>query len=87
MEDEIYECSEGMAVPLPAFMKKPEVIKMHLEILFKSVPFLTLQKIEAMKDKYKKQKEQKRKEEEERLQMQQQMKKSRARNTATLTMK
>ena len=48
-------------------MKKPEVIKMHLDILFKSVNFLCKNKVEAMIDNYKQAKEQKRKEEEERI--------------------
>lgn len=65
---------------LPAFMKKPEVIKMHLDILYKSIGFLSEEKIAAKIDQYKQAKEQKRKEEEERLQMQIQIKKQRGRS-------
>ena len=35
---------------LPAFMKKPEVIKMHLDILYKSIGFLSEEKIAAKID-------------------------------------
>ena len=61
-------------------MKKPDVIKMHLDILYKSIGFLSKETIDSMIEKYKQAKEQKRKEEEERMQMQIQMKKSRGRN-------
>jgi len=62
-------------------MKKPEVIKMHLDILYKSIGFLSEDKIAAKIELYKQAKEQKRKEEEERLQMQIQMKKQRGRSS------
>lgn len=42
---------------LPAFMKKPEVIKMHLDILYKSVLFLSEEKINAKIELYKEAKE------------------------------
>jgi hypothetical protein len=63
------------------FMKKPEVIKMHLDILYKSIPFMRKDKIEVMLGEYKKQKAQKQREEEERLQYQNQLRKLRGRST------
>ena len=36
------------------FMKKPDVIKMHLDILYKSIPFMKKDKIEVMLNDYKK---------------------------------
>lgn len=42
---------------LPAFMKKPEVIKMHLDILYKSVLFLSEENINAKIELYKEAKE------------------------------
>ena len=36
------------------FMNKPEIIKMHLDILFKSINFLKKDKIEVMLNEYKK---------------------------------
>ena len=80
--NEDLDISDNLNSSLPAFMKKPEVIKMHLDILYKSISFLSQPKIEAMIEKYKQAKEQKRKEEEERIQMQIQMKKSRGRSNA-----
>jgi hypothetical protein len=50
-------------------MKKPEVIKMHLDILYKSITFLSEEKIIAKIELYRQAKEQKKREEEERLQM------------------
>lgn len=41
------------------FMRKPEVIKMHLDILFKNIHFLKKEKIEIMLNEYKSQKLQK----------------------------
>lgn len=37
-------------------MKKPEVIKMHLDILYKSITFMKKDKIEVMLNDYKMQK-------------------------------
>jgi len=51
------------------FMRKPEVIKMHLDILYKSINFLNKHKIEVVLQEYKHQKIQKQKEEEERMKM------------------
>lgn len=34
-------------------MKKPEIIKMHLDILYKSIEFLSKEKIDEMIEKYK----------------------------------
>ena len=66
---------DGEQSQLPSFMKKPEVIKMHLDILYKSITFLSEEKIIAKIELYKQAKEQKKREEEERLQMQIQIKK------------
>ena len=63
------------------FMKKPEVIKMHLDILYKSIPFMKKDKIEVMLTDYKKMKAQKQREEEERLQFQNQLRKLRGRSS------
>lgn len=60
-------------------MKKPEIIQMHLDILFKSVNFISREKIVKILNDYKESKMQKQKEEEERIIMQNQMKKSRGR--------
>ena len=38
------------------FMKKPEVIKMHLDILYKSIMFVKKEKIDSMLEDYLKQK-------------------------------
>lgn len=43
---------------------------MHLDILYKSIPFMRKEKIDARLEEYVKLKNQKQKEEEERLQMQ-----------------
>jgi hypothetical protein len=59
--------------------KKPEVIQMHLDILYKSVQFLSKHKIERILDDYKRAKDQKQREEEERLRIQMLLKKSRGR--------
>lgn len=59
--------------------KKPEVIQMHLDILYKSVGFLSKHKIERILDDYKRAKDQKQREEEERLRIQMLLKKSRGR--------
>jgi superfamily II DNA or RNA helicase len=59
--------------------KKPEVIQMHLDILYKSVGFLSKHKIERILDDYKRAKDQKQREEEERLRIQLLLKKSRGR--------
>ena len=64
------------------FMNKPEIIQMHLEILFKSIGYLTKERIACVLSNYKEVKEQKRKEEEERLLMRTQMKKARGRSTS-----
>lgn len=48
-------------------MKNPEVIKMHLDILYKSIGFLSEEMIAAKIEQYKQAKEQKKREEEERL--------------------
>lgn len=72
---------EGESSQLPSFMKKPEVIKMHLDILYKSITFLSEEKIIAKIEMYRQAKEQKKREEEERIQMQIQIKKQRGRNT------
>ena len=60
-------------------MRKPEVIKMHLDILYQSVNFVSKDKIKSILSDYKECKLQKQKEEEQRLQIQNQMKKSRGR--------
>lgn len=59
--------------------KKPEVIQMHLDILYKSVGFLSKHKIERILDDYKRAKDQKQREEEERIRIQLLLKKSRGR--------
>lgn len=65
-----------------SFMSKPDLIQMHLNILYKSVTFLNQDRIVNILAEYKKTKDIKRKEEEKRLQLQMMMKKSRGRNTA-----
>ena len=50
-----------------SFKNKLEVIQMHLDILYKSINFLSKDRIKAKLDEYKKVKELKRKEEEERI--------------------
>jgi len=62
------------------FMRKPEVIKMHLDILYKSVHFLKREKIDAMLFEYKQEKMRKQREEEERLLMQTHIRKLRGRS-------
>jgi hypothetical protein len=62
------------------FMRKPEVIKMHLDILYKNIHFLKKEKIDIMLNEYKSQKLQKQKEAEEQLQIQNQMRKLRGRS-------
>ena len=62
------------------FMRKPEVIRMHLDILFKNILFLKKEKIDKMLNEYKLQKLQKQKEAEEQLQIQNQMRKMRGRS-------
>ena len=64
-----------------SFIKNPEVIQMHLDILYKSIGFLSKHKIDRILDEYKRAKEQKKREEEERLRLQRQMKKSRGRQS------
>ena len=54
---------------------------MHLDILYKSVGFISGDKILAILDDYKTAKEEKRKDEEERLMQQMLMKKSRGRQS------
>lgn len=61
-------------------MRKPEVIKMHLDILFKSVAFLKREKIETILYEYKQDKIRKQKEEEERQLMQNHIRKLRGRS-------
>lgn len=63
-------------------MSKPDLIQMHLNILYKSVTFLNQDRIVNILAEYKKTKDIKRKEEEKRLQLQMMMKKSRGRNAA-----
>lgn len=64
------------------FMSKPEIIRMHLEILYKSIQFLSKDKIQRVLNDYKFQKAQKQKEEEERMQLQSQLRKLRGRSTS-----
>lgn len=52
-----------------SFMRKPEIIQMHLDILFKSVPYISKDKIMKILSNYKETKMQKQKEEEERILM------------------
>lgn len=59
------ECDEESQVP--AFMKKPEIIKMHLDILYKNIDFLSEEKIAAKIEVYKQAKEQKKIDEEKRM--------------------
>lgn len=65
-----------------SFMNKPDLIQMHLNILYKSVTFLSQDRILNMLAEYKKTKDLKRKEEEKKHQLQMMMKKSRGRNAA-----
>ena len=44
---------ESRDTNLPFFMNKPEIIKMHLEILYKSISFLSEAKINGMIATYK----------------------------------
>lgn len=55
---------------------------MHLDILYKSIPYLTKEKVSCIINNYKEMKEQKRKEEEERLLMRSQQKKARGRSNS-----
>lgn len=68
-QDEEQEADEGYGEQsqLPSFMKNPEVIKMHLDILYKSINFLSEEMIAVKIESYKQAKEQKKREEEERL--------------------
>ena len=50
-----------------SFMNKPDLIQMHLDILYKSVSFISGEKIMTILEDYKTAKEEKRKEEEDRL--------------------
>jgi len=50
-----------------SFINKPDVIKMHLDILYKSVNFLSRERIDSILESYKKNKEKKRREEQERI--------------------
>ena len=72
----IYQESET----LPSFLCKKEILKMHLEILYKSIGFLCEDKIISKLESYKLAKEQKRRDEEQRFQMQVQVKKTRGRS-------
>lgn len=47
----------GVQSQMPSFMKNPEVIKMHLDILYKSIGFLSEQKIITKIEQYKQAKE------------------------------
>jgi hypothetical protein len=49
------------------FIKDPEVIRMHLDILYKTIPLLSKERILAILEPYKKEKERKRKEAKERI--------------------
>ena len=53
MGDEINENTNTEDNGLPFFMNKPEIIKMHLEILYKSIGFLSEAKINSMTAQYK----------------------------------
>lgn len=64
-----------------SFMNKPDLIQMHLDILYKSVTFISSEKILTILEDYKTAKEEKRKEEEDRLMQQLLMKKSRGRQS------
>lgn len=48
-------------------MNKPDLIQMHLDILYKNVTFISSDKILTILEDYKNAKEEKRKEEEDRL--------------------
>ena len=50
-----------------SFMNKPDLIQMHLDILYKSVTFISSEKILTILEDYKTAKEDKRKEEEDRM--------------------
>ena len=63
-------------------MNKPDVIQMHLDILYKSISYLSRDKIEAVLPDYKLMKEKKRKEEEEKLLIRSHLKKSRGRSNS-----
>lgn len=65
-----YIMMEGTAKSLHeqiSFMSKPDLIQMHLNILYKSVTFLNQDRIVNILAEYKKTKDIKRKEEEKRL--------------------
>jgi hypothetical protein len=72
-------CEEAMAYA--KFMSKPEIIRMHLDILYKSISFLSKDKIMTILNDYKLQKAQKLKEEEERQHINQ-LRKIRGRNSS-----
>lgn len=62
-------------------MNKPEIIKMHLEILYKSVGFISEQKIQTNLEEFRKAKEQKKREKEQRVLLNTQMKKQKGKQT------
>lgn len=62
MGDEKGEMQENM--DYYNFMRKPEIIKMHLDILYQSVSFISKEKIKNILSEYKQCKIQKQKEEE-----------------------
>ena len=64
MKSEDDEEGEG---DISYFLRKPEILKMHLEILYKSVPFISEEKIIQGLEEYKKKKERLRIEKEQRL--------------------
>jgi len=53
------EQSSEEALAYAKFMSKPEIIKMHLDILYKSISFLSKEKIATALNDYKNQKAQK----------------------------
>jgi hypothetical protein len=68
-----------------SFMNKPDLIQMHLDILYKSVLFISSDKILIILEQYKATNEEKRKEEEDRMMQQLLMKKSRGRQITKKT--
>jgi hypothetical protein len=63
------QAANGDNAAYVSFMRKPEIIQMHLDILYKSVPYISKDKIMKILSNYKETKMQKQKEEEERILM------------------
>ena len=75
-----FDDQNGELDQISYFLRKPEILKMHLEILYKSVNFINEQSIKASLDEYNAKKERLRLEEEQRQHDTKSKKKQRARS-------